>query len=343
LRDTTSSTPVPASLITDLRQVSREDVRNHPAWAFAPIAVQSNYERHQLNQSQAEAFARCHGLPLVKWKRDLKGRASQAIDEDTLEELFDNEPGMWQWFVRGAPAALTSNIQPTKFLTNGAAGFMHSLSLYPAQHELEAILQEEGFKVIVLDTRPAAINFQLSLPDGDNGGGIESLVDDAIVVPVVHSPSVVEYATTSLMACMKGCPQTLKCQGFPIDLAFAITDFKLQGKTKDELILSVAPRSFPPHVDLKGFYVDVSRVRRRDRLRVLHLPSRRRGGLDSLLELQHTRELAVWNAAYDALGDWSHSLGVAAANKIEAAPKRKRKLYKPLAGHAAIASAEREK
>ena len=72
----------------------------------------------------------------------------------------------------------------------------------------------------------------------------------------------------------------------------------------------------------------VSRVRQRGRLRALHRPSKRRGGLDHLQDLVHTRELAVWNAAYDKRGDWSQELAQAAADEIEPQPKRKRKSYK---------------
>ena len=112
------------------------------------------------------------------------------------------------------------------------------------------------------------------------------------------------YDTASLWACVKGVPKRLRCKNHPLSLAFAVTDFKLQGKTLDELILSIGPRPFPPHLDLKGFYVAVSRVRTRKRLRVLHRPSRQQGGLDHLYKLRHTKELATWNAGYNECGDW---------------------------------------
>ena len=61
---------------------------------------------------------------------------------------------------------------------------------------------------------------------------------------------------------------------------------------------------------------------------MLYLPSKRRGGLGHLLELHHTRELSVWNAAYDARGNWSDSHAEAAAESSETAPKKRRKAYK---------------
>ena len=99
-------------------------------------------------------------------------------------------------------------------------------------------------------------------------------------------------------------PKTLRFHKHPVDSAFAVTDFKLQGKTLDELILSIAPRPFLPRLDLKGFYVMVSRVRARTRLRVLHKPPRTKGAFDTLAKMRHTPELAAWNQSYNENGDW---------------------------------------
>ena len=136
---------------------------------------------------------------------------------------------------------MTTNIQPTKFLANGASGYMHSLTLRAVHADFEEPLKEPGFKLITLNSPPKAINFQLTLPEDDDGKGIESLVDGAIVVPLVESRNVVECETHSLLACMKACPKTLRTTGFPVDLAFADTDYKLQGENCGELVFSAAP------------------------------------------------------------------------------------------------------
>ena len=120
----------------------------------------------------------------------------------------------------------------------------------------------------------------------------------------------------------------MRCSGFPVDVAFAVTDYKLQGKTEDKLVMSLAPRPFPPHHDLKGFYVAVSRVRKRDQLRVLYRPVARRGGFDHIKKLRHTLELKVWNEAYNASGDYDANLAQAAAQKHGAASNSSRKKQK---------------
>ena len=180
----------------------------------------------------------------------------------------------------------------------------------------------------MLDEPPLSINFQLVLPDGDDGAGIESLVGDAVVVPILCSRHLQDHDMTSLFSCLKAMPKSVRYRGHAITLAFAVTDYKLQGKTKNELILSIAPRPFPPHLDLKGFYVDVSRVRKRSDLRVLRLPPKKMGGLKHLYGLQHTRDLAAWDAGYDAGGEWCRGLARAALKKRPVASSQK---VKPVA------------
>ena len=116
-------------------------------------------------------------------------------------------------------------------------------------------------------------------------------------VPIITSKHKDTHDATSLWACMKGVPKTIAFHAHPITLAFAVTDFKLQGKTLDKLILSIAPRPFPPHLDLKAFYVMVSRVRGRRGLRVLHRPAKHSGGLRHVLKLKHAPALKAWDAA----------------------------------------------
>jgi len=282
---------------------------------------------HHLNRKQAETFARAHGLPLVLWKQPLTGRAAELLDAGTIQELYDNEPGLWGAFVRGAPAMLTENIQPTKLLANGACGYMHSLSFLDDEPpEWADAAAAPGYSLVLLDDPPLAVNFQLTLPDGDDGEGIDSLVDNAVVVPIVQSKHVDTYDTTSLWACLKGVPKTLRFRPHPVTIAFAVTDFKLQGKTKDELLLSIAPRPFPPHLERKAFYVMVSRVRTRRRLRVLHKPAKAKGGFGNILQMKHTPELAAWNDAYDENGDWEPERAQQrAAPKVKAPPSERRR------------------
>ena len=59
-------------------------------------------ERDALNAAQARAFAELHGLPLVRWKRPIAGKAGSAFSARELDRLYEAEPGMWGYFVRRA-------------------------------------------------------------------------------------------------------------------------------------------------------------------------------------------------------------------------------------------------
>ena len=117
-----------------------------------------------------------------------------------------------------------------------------------------------------------------------------------------------------------------------VGVFFAGTDYGLQGATEPKLIVSAARKPFKPAVDMEGFYVFVSRVRRFADLRVLELPSRHtcfykrcncphksQARLDNLLELRHDPELQVWSDGYDANGDWSDKLARRTAGWVAAA------------------------
>jgi hypothetical protein len=98
-------------------------------------------------------------------------------------------------------------------------------------------------------------------------------------------------------------------------LSFAVTDFKLQGRTLPKLILSLCRRTKLPHMTLAAFYVLVSRVQRFDGLRLLcHDPK----GLEKVSYLQHDAYLYAWECGYDAEARWNDDLAKVALGKIRA-------------------------
>ena len=88
------------------------------------------------------------------------------------------------------------------------------------------------------------------------------------IIPVYMSDNT-ETAKIYGLAAAREDIATLSWRSFPILPAFALTDFKLQGRTLPKLIMSIADRPFPPYIDLVAFYVMVSRVTASNGLRVL--------------------------------------------------------------------------
>jgi hypothetical protein len=296
------------------------------------VGVLGNAERERLNFAQAEAFAKWHRRPMILWRHPLGDSDAENLGAMNLDELYSCEKGLIGVFVKEAPSMLLKNMQSTKALVNGSIGKMHSLSfsgLPPPEVVAAEAMQE--FVRIELAEPPYAVNFELTLPDGDSGEGIESLLDGdgddesdpeetetkrRIVIPIRTNNGTHDHHLISLYAAMAGMPKIIKIFAPWITLSFALTDFKLQGRTLDALILSIAPRPFPPHLDLRGFYVFISRVRLGCRLRVLFRPSDNDGGLNFLFKLQHVPELGVWDSGYDHNGDWSLPLALAAAAEM---------------------------
>jgi phosphoglycolate phosphatase-like HAD superfamily hydrolase len=94
-------------------------------------------------------------------------------------------------------------------------------------------------------------------------------------------------------------------------LAFAITDYKLQGKTLPRLLLSLDDNGPAPPVTLAKLYVLISRVGTLDGLRFLPpMPA------DTVLKRHAGKapnsDLLMWERGYDGEGRWVDALAVAA-------------------------------
>ncbi len=88
-------------------------------------------------------------------------------------------------------------------------------------------------------------------------------------------------------------------------MAYAITVHKIQGQTKDRLIVDLNQRPAPtlPQINFQHLYVALSRVRKRCTLKLMpfHHPS----SLDYLFSLKPPQYLIEWLAGFDSEGFWS--------------------------------------
>jgi hypothetical protein len=296
--------PVTQSFVDKLKPISADDAVQDPSWLFARVGGSGHMELDRINALQTSAFAKAYNLVHVTWNKRLVGRSAQWIAADKLEELYHNEPGLVFHFVWCGPSLLDYNLAPHKDLGNGTPGRFHSLSFVddvipPA---LAAAIATGRYAHVHLEEPPLSVNF---VPDGSGAAsGAETLVDGMRVIGVTASSIYTNpHKCNSLFAAAACIPAELAISGFPISIAFALTDYKLQGMTLPKLIMSVAPSPFPPYLDLEGFYVFISRLISRAGLRVLHKP-KGPNGFDNLLNLQHAPELAVWYNGYNQNGDW---------------------------------------
>ncbi len=171
-----------------------------------------------------------------------------------------------------------------------------------------------------------------------------TLIGEEVVVPILVGARPEDYTPTSV-DCARACiPTTLHMKCHHVELAFALTDYKVQGKTLDYIILSIGARGYPPFLSLTSLTVLVSRVRLANHIYVIGMDPAHPETTEHLRKLKHSPVLNIWEASYDASGHWNGDLARAAGNaaserlRSETTTKgKKRKL--PSMPRSAIASA----
>ena len=125
--------------------------------------------------------------------------------EQLQEQLFDQD-ALWGYFVKGAPAVINFNIATSRGLVNGCPARMDSITLAEGE-SLDAMLaaaKKDGLIEIEIPP-PLSVNVTPELPDQELAILRQlnlSIESDRVVLPVTRHQ---------------------------LDLAFAVTDFKLQG------------------------------------------------------------------------------------------------------------------
>jgi hypothetical protein len=310
------------------------------AWRFAPIGVLGNAERDLLNARQIEAFAKALGVPLIKWRLPVNFKYNEDDGDERRihDELYRQEPGLWGYFVEGAPAYLTETICAPRKLVNGSPVLLRSLvfqgNVVPAA--VEDAFDEGGFRVIELDEPPLYVNVIVggaATGDGvrrwhgvrldDLSDCIESLegVDEQVVpIGTAHHEEDKIYLM-SMYAAQNAFPdKVFAAQTHSVSLAFAVTDFKLQGRTLPRLILSIGTDRGGLAMRLSKLYVLISRVQAASGLRML--PGVPNGDwarvLKKLTLLLPEIDLLTWEGGYDENGRWSDKRALAAREAVDA-------------------------
>jgi hypothetical protein len=132
-------------------------------------------------------------------------------------------------------------------------------------------------------------------------------------VPVLKSSAEEHADCFSIYAAQQGIARQVSVKRHPFDLAFALTDYKLQGRTLPKLLISVCKRKRMPWMTLQAFYVLVSRTTSMAGLRLLQYDE---VGLDSVRKQMPDKYLFAWEHGYDDKGLWSDELAVTALRNI---------------------------
>ena len=246
----------------------------------AVLLVCDNQARSSFNRDRAPIDAAMRGTVVIGWRLPLQValRTLSTVQQDTLYELA---PELTVYFVAGAPAMQLENRNTSLHLSNGQLGVMHSLTLDAATDRFvrQRVASASAGDVIMLPhgTLPQYVNvtFNVSARDFERYWNSEQYLEAlphlcadgatvshfAVTVPfpaVVSTTEASEEIKSIKIGKGKTAQRFYYCKPY-VDLAFAITYWKCQGLTLDNVVVDFSFRV--RNLSLAVVYVVLSRVR----------------------------------------------------------------------------------
>jgi len=171
LSDRSIQYPVDDSILSELKELSVNDLIDDPLFLESYITVGTNQERLCLSLSHSKAFALHKQLSLVRWKKTLTGKKVVAKLKDNhllhkaLYEHVIHEEELHQYFVEDISAILLSNINTHRGLANGTEVHLYGLWYEneddQAEYELIRQTSEPG-SICTLPKPPDAVLVEVS-------------------------------------------------------------------------------------------------------------------------------------------------------------------------------------
>lgn len=181
-----------------------------------------------------------------------------------------------------------------------------------SQHTPCSQKKKGGFQEIELENEPTAIRIRVGgsktnpynwhgMPLDDLHELIPNMTEEDQVISIPRSKNKEYIKLHSHYTAQQNIAGSVLVFLHKIQPAFALTDFKLQGRTLSKLIINICTRTVPPWMDLTAFYVLISRVRRSKALRVLKIDH---SAKSKIMKLKHNVILHAWENGYDENGYW---------------------------------------
>jgi hypothetical protein len=290
-----------------------------------PFVVLSNVERDEINHMKLLEYAKLHRLPVVRWKWPVAG-----LDID--DELYEHEHSLWGYFVEGAPVQLNVTFNSSRGAANGSPAVLHSLQFNKPDATVERAMARSGrYDGPAIDISFSDVVRVLLRVSGADWHGlpmqklghvipeIASPVGGDLVTGVIALPffdpagQKAGVAFTSMHAAINGFKST-KMKKPTYDLAFALTDYKIQGMTRTRLVFVAGVPLSPLRHSRSSLYVVLSRVQLGAQNRLLLLDPQARALLE---RVRHRDELLVFDKAYNKDGLFCVQLALRAYDRLQ--------------------------
>ena len=278
--------------ILQYEHLTEEDTLSSPdEWKFATMLVANNQERLNISRFKAQLWAKQNKTYVFKWRTTL-GKHENKPPTNHMGNILEENAFFWQFWVPGAPAFLTHDINGELGLVNGAPITTHSLTFTDiGEHErIESILQGENpppFGTEIAVKEPLSVNVIVneSLDDKPISSHRQKQLDalrefsmsnqgQQIILPITkqmfkgsQERKWYSYETHNVFSPMA---RVKMKQPFPYDLAFSITAHKAQGRTIKRLVVDLTSRiKWCSQMKYASLFVAMSRSKQRQHIRLL--------------------------------------------------------------------------
>ena len=275
--------------LNNYKKLTKSDIDDNPdRWKYAPILVASNRERINIVQRKAALFAQDFDTHIIKWPSEAISWRNKPADVLRTAEITDSDPCFWEYFVPGAEAFLTHNVNNELGLANGTAVKLHSLTFADSQqlqYVTNLIKNSTPGSEIILLKPPLAVNVLIPSSPASNTSSKKRAQlkilkdelslpghDDEIIIPLPQDKKNCKwqhYTVQGHNVVSVGKVQTRPT--FTFELAFAMTVHKAQGRTISRVVLALSMH--PLHTSRMSYasiFVAMTRVRHRNHLRLLY-------------------------------------------------------------------------
>jgi len=260
------------------QELSQSDM-HEKKWINASVLVSTNRERCSLTHVRAIHYAAYNGTTVIRWRKDIKADSWEGRPDPVhMDEVYD-DPCFYEYFVPGAEGFLTEsynrdlklvNAMPVKYRT---IKFESNIEKYLA----EELKRAKPGDVITVPGPPICINVEIEMPENVPNDIKAKLAEFSVdkkkvVVPIQTFSCKWDSAKTTV----RGGPGFDPCkvmlrQRMPLELGFAITVHKSEGRTIRNIIIALSCTQAAAKCDFsyEQVHVAFSRVAHRQDVRLL--------------------------------------------------------------------------
>ena len=294
LRNPNISQPITINWLDQFNILTKNDIKSHPErWLWAPIIVSGNMERRIFIKHKVRLFANITKQPILRWlcKVQKKTETGQIYYETLNCGDYCVYDELEVYFVRGAECYLTKSVESIRKATEGTF-----VDVIWKDNPIDIDALPIGKITTVKQPDYIIVKTKIKLRNSNIKNHRSKTKNILIPIPL----------TKSNFKDKKNRSKMRVFEKHECEISFSITYHRIQGVTKDSIILSLNSRNNVSSkiygISLTSLYVGLSRVHSKSEVRILPYTKE---DAKSLCKLQHDPLLLVYFKNYDKNGNWS--------------------------------------